>query len=614
MEYTVSIYRQSSVYFYRNHRGAYIGDPGNTLTNNYFTVSGSHASGTPDNINILGTSAVFFAPNTNTDFSFYIQSTAALGSFVLDDINIGLSIMSINYGYSLSNVYITGTKVGGGQISVGPVTLNSSNTVVDGSDFPTWNIVFSGQQLTSIKINAYSGNDNGYGTSSLLFNSFTASNMTAPGPTAPSTPDLLAGSDSGSSNSDNITSNTTPTFTGTAVAGSTVKLYDTDGTTEKGNATADESGNWSITSSALATGPHSITAKATDGSGTSAASSALSVTIDNTAPDAPSTPNMTDGTDSGTSNTDNITSDTTPTISGTAEAGSTVKLYDTDGTTEIGSATATGGNWTITSSALAAGAHTITAKATDVAGNTSVASSALSLTIDTTGPAITFSGLAFSADTGTSNTDFITKTAAQTITATLSGAPAETDLVYGSMDNGTTWTDITAKVTGTALSWDGATLAGSDTLKLKVTDSAGNDGTDKSQAYVLDTTGPAITFSGIAFSADTGTSSTDFITKTAAQTITATLSGAPAGSDKVYGSIDNGTTWTDITSKVSGTTLTWDGVTLAGSDTLMLKVVDNASNDGTVKSQAYVLATAAPTTTVATVASQPTQAFPVRIS
>ena len=184
----------------------------------------------------------------------------------------------------------------------------------------------------------------------------------------------------------------------------------------------------------------------------------------------------------------------------------------------------------------------------------------------------------------------------------MSGAPAGTDKVYGSLDNGTTWTDITAKVSGTTLTWNGVTLVGSNTLMFKVVDNAGNDGPIASQAYVLDTTGPAITFSGIAFSADTGTSSTDFITKTAAQTITATLSGAPAGSDKVYGSIDNGTTWTDITSKVSGTTLTWDGVTLAGSDTLMLKVVDNASNDGTVKSQAYVLATAAPTTTVATVA------------
>jgi len=220
------------------------------------------------------------------------------------------------------------------------------------------------------------------------------------------------------------------------------------------------------------------------------------------------------------------------------------------------------------------------------------------IVIDTTPPAISFSNLAFSADTGTSSSDFITRTAAQTITATLSGAPAGSDIVYGSLDNGATWTDITSKVSGTTLSWDGVTLAGSNTLKLKVSDSVGNDGAVASQAYVLDTTAPTIIFSNLALSADTGVSSSDFITHTAAQTISATLSSAPAGSDIVYGSLDNGATWTDITSKVSGTTLSWDGVTLAGSNTLRLKVSDAASNDGSATSQAYVLDTTAPTITV----------------
>ncbi len=220
------------------------------------------------------------------------------------------------------------------------------------------------------------------------------------------------------------------------------------------------------------------------------------------------------------------------------------------------------------------------------------------IVIDTTPPAIGFSNLAFSADTGTSSSDLITRTAAQTVTATLSSAPAGSDIVYGSLDNGATWTDITSKVSGTALSWDGVTLAGSDTLKLKVSDSVGNDGTVTSQAYVLDTTAPSITVSNLALSVDTGVSNSDFITRTAAQTISATLSSAPAGSDIVYGSLDNGATWTDITSKVSGTTLNWDGVTLSGSNTLRLKVSDAAGNDGSATSQAYVLDTTAPTITV----------------
>lgn len=119
--------------------------------------------------------------------------------------------------------------------------------------------------------------------------------------------------------------------------------------------------------------------------------------------------------------------------------------------------------------------------------------------------------------------------------------------------------------------------------------------TDDGSSHLSLNAVPSITFSNVALSSDTGTSSTDFITKTAAQTITATLSVASAVTDIVYGSLDNGSNWTNITNKVSGTTLTWDGVTLVGSNTLKLKVTDNSGNDRTVSSQAYVLDTAAPT-------------------
>ena len=70
-------------------------------------------------------------------------------------------------------------------------------------------------------------------------------------------PDLTAAPDSGSSSTDNLTNITTPTFTGSgAEAGATVTLYDTNGTTVLGTATADGSGNWSITSSTLGERQH----------------------------------------------------------------------------------------------------------------------------------------------------------------------------------------------------------------------------------------------------------------------------------------------------------------------------------------------------------------------
>src|SRR3569623_3320396 len=202
--------------------------------------------------------------------------------------------------------------------------------------------------------------------------------------------------------------------------------------------------------------------------------------------------------------------------------------------------------------------------------------------------------MAFSADTGTSSTDFITKTAAQTIRGTTSANIVSGEIVEVSLYNGSTWTTATTSVGSNTWSLSGQTLTSSNTLKVRVTEAAGKSGTAVSQAYVLDTAAPSITFSSLAFSSDTGSSSSDFITKTAAQTITASLSGAPGGTHVVYGSLDDCATWTDITSKVAGTTLTWIGVTLTSSNTLKLKVTDAAGNDGTVASQAFVLDTTAP--------------------
>ena len=106
------------------------------------------------------------------------------------------------------------------------------------------------------------------------------------------------------------------------------------------------------------------------------------VTIDTTAPVAPSIASF--STDSGTVG-DGITNDNTLTLTGTAEANATVKVFD--GATLLGSAVANGsGAWSYTTAALANGAHSLTATATDAAGNTGVASAALAVTIDTAAP------------------------------------------------------------------------------------------------------------------------------------------------------------------------------------------------------------------------------------
>jgi hypothetical protein len=75
-------------------------------------------------------------------------------------------------------------------------------------------------------------------------------------------------------------------------------------------------------------------------------------------------------------------------FTGSAEAGSTVNVYVDGGVTPIASpVTATGGSYSITTTtALSAGPHTITIKATDAAGNTSSASSAYTMVVHLTCP------------------------------------------------------------------------------------------------------------------------------------------------------------------------------------------------------------------------------------
>ena len=72
--------------------------------------------------------------------------------------------------------------------------------------------------------------------------------------------------------------------------------------------------------------------------------------------------------DTGTSASDHITSDNTVSLTGSAEANSTVTI--SDGVTLLGTAAADGtGAWSYTTAALLDGAHSLTAKATDTAGN-----------------------------------------------------------------------------------------------------------------------------------------------------------------------------------------------------------------------------------------------------
>ena len=127
--------------------------------------------------------------------------------------------------------------------------------------------------------------------------------------TDPAAPTLTLTNDTGSSGTDNITSNAALTLAGDEVGA--VVEYSTDDI------------NWSGTLPVAAAGANTVYVRQTDVAGNVGPSSSITFTVDTAPPSAPSI-DLAATSDTGTSPTDNITSDNTPTLTGTTEAGSTV--------------------------------------------------------------------------------------------------------------------------------------------------------------------------------------------------------------------------------------------------------------------------------------------------
>jgi hypothetical protein len=268
-----------------------------------------------------------------------------------------------------------------------------------------------------------------------------------------------------------VTGDATPTLSGTAEAGSTVTIRDGDNVL--GTTTADADGNWQFTvpdDKALADGSHTLTATATDAAGnTSGTSEGVAIGVDSAAPEAPTI--LTHPL---------ITGDTTPTLSGTAEAGSTVTIRDGDSV--LGTTTADAdGNWQFTvpdDKALADGSHTLTATATDAAGNTSGTSEGVAISVDSIAPeAPTLTEPAVAGST----------------TPTLSGtAEAGSTVTIRDGDSvlGTTTADDKGNWQFTVPD-DKALADGSHTLTATATDAAGNtSGTSEGVAIGVDSAAP----------------------------------------------------------------------------------------------------------------------------
>ncbi|MEZ8696474.1 VCBS domain-containing protein, partial [Vibrio lentus] len=268
-------------------------------------------------------------------------------------------------------------------------------------------------------------------------------------PTNSVTLNLASTSDSGSSNTDNLTNDTTPTITGhTDIPFSKVTIY--DGSTPVGHAVSDASGQYSVAVSSLSEGDHNLSAKALAPSSTLPATSpALSVHVDTDI--APLQASLTH--DTGRSTSDLITSDGALTISG-QETGATIE-YSIDG----------GHTWSNTFTPQT-GSNTVEVRQTDTAGNISTSSS-LTFTLDNTATAPSVS---LTSDSGGSSSDKITNVGDLSVGGIEQGATVE----Y-SIDNGVHWsTQFTP-------------AEGQNNVQVRQTDVAGNVSPSTSLSYTLDT-------------------------------------------------------------------------------------------------------------------------------
>ncbi|EIC85944.1 Ig-like domain-containing protein [Serratia sp. M24T3] len=224
------------------------------------------------------------------------------------------------------------------------------------------------------------------------------------------------------------TNDSTPVLTGTAEPGSTVTV--SDGTTVLGTVTTGSDGSWSFTSPTLNDGDHSITTTVTDAAGnTSPASDPITFTVDTVAPAAVSGLVVSDdvGDTQGPLTSGATTDDNTPTLSGQAEAGTTVSIYD--GTTLLGTTTVgSDGNWSYTPPALSNGDHSLTTTVTDAAGNVSPASPAFDLSVEAGLPPATSSIEVFD-DTGSTLVQLADGASTHDNTPTLTGVAGANDII-----------------------------------------------------------------------------------------------------------------------------------------------------------------------------------------
>lgn len=198
------------------------------------------------------------------------------------------------------------------------------------------------------------------------------------------------------------------------------------------------------------------------------------IEIDTTAPSAPVVLVPSNGS---------ATTDATPTVSGTAEPNSDIEIF-IDGSSN-GSASANGsGDWSYTvPSALSQGSHTVRARSTDAAGNTSVDSNTNTFIIDTTAPDTTITNNPFPG--GFTNSTTATFDFTGNDGAGVGGLTFECNLDGAGFS-----------ACSTPKNYPGPLADGPHTFIVRAKDSLGNtDATPASYAWTVDTSTPSVVVS-----------------------------------------------------------------------------------------------------------------------
>lgn len=276
-----------------------------------------------------------------------------------------------------------------------------------------------------------------------------------------------------------LSNDNTQTVSGSVEAGATlvVEVRDAAGNVvETLNPTADAQGDWSVDTAALADGTYTVVAQATDAAGnTTTASSMVSV---DTVPPTVSVLAPTDGS---------LTNDNTPSISGMVEPGVSlvVEVRDAQGTivATLNPMVGAQNTWSVDAAQLPDGVYTVTATATDAAGNTTT-TPANAWTIDTAGPALTVSAPADGAVTNDNTPDIVGTTE----------PGAEVKIIVRDANGNTLQTLFPAEDALGNFSIDTASALadGTYTLEVESTDAAGNVTSNPPISITIDTMAPAV--------------------------------------------------------------------------------------------------------------------------